>query len=62
MDGAGAGPRAPLPSGDLIRGSLWQKGGATSRLRRAPFTGGGYNVTLTTVLLFATFEIGRAHV
>lgn len=56
VDGAGAGPRAPPPSGDLIGGSLRQKGGAASPPRRTPSAGDGYNVTLTTVLLFATFR------
>lgn len=56
VDRAGAGPQAPPPSGGLVGGSLRQKGGAASRSRRAPSAGGGYNVTLTTVLLFATFR------
>lgn len=56
VDRAGAGPRAPLPSGVLLGGSVRQKEGAASPPRRAPSAGSSYNVTLTTVLLFATFR------
>lgn len=56
VDGARAGLRAPPPSGGLIQGVPAAEGGAASPPRRAPSTGGGYNVTLTTVLLFATFR------